>query len=277
MIGYNHAAHVTDHKLLVSEFNGWALGKLFIFVDEASWGGDKQGEGALKGLITEPKIAYQFKGVDQQMGDNFCRAGFASNEEWTIPATKDERRFMVLDVNDDKIGDVKYWDKLRDWLYKEGGKEKFMGWLMKREIKSRLNMAPKTKALADQVRHKVGSELGFIIHIIEEGKLEDHTIHKPFDIGSETLYYQYLEYHKKFGFGRPKPSTGFYKILMDHKFNHIMRKHRPRNKGKRTNSYEFNDLSECIDFVNSHGLADLDKTQILEDNDGDWMDTIENM
>jgi len=264
MIGYGHATHITDHKLLVSEFNGWAIGKLFIFVDEAVWGGDKQGEGALKGLITEGNISYQFKGVDQQIGHNFCRVGFASNEDWVVPATKDERRFMMMDVSDKYQGNTKYWDTLSDWLYKEGGAEKFLGYLMKRKIRSNLRNAPKTKALADQVRLKIGSEIGFIIHLIEESYIENHIINEPNTIASNTLYSMYREFHKEYGYGNPKTPSLFHKVLNDHNFHNIMGKRRMGTK-KRFYAYSFGSLHKCAEWINEQGIADLDLEYLEED------------
>jgi hypothetical protein len=36
----------------------------------------------------------------------------ASNADWVVPATADERRFFVLDVSEGRRGDRGYWDKL---------------------------------------------------------------------------------------------------------------------------------------------------------------------
>ncbi|HTQ99240.1 MAG TPA: bifunctional DNA primase/polymerase, partial [Candidatus Acidoferrum sp.] len=59
-----HGLQVFNSKHLVGQFNAHLRNCLLLYADEAFWAGDKQGESTLKGLITEPTIPIEQKGVD---------------------------------------------------------------------------------------------------------------------------------------------------------------------------------------------------------------------
>ena len=108
----DHALHITHSKHLVGHFNAHLVDALFLFLDEAFWAGDKQGEGTLKGLITERMLMIEPKGVDSFQMPNRLKLLMASNAEWVVPASADERRYFVLDVSDCRKGDKPYFIKL---------------------------------------------------------------------------------------------------------------------------------------------------------------------
>jgi hypothetical protein len=110
----NHSLHITNSKHLVGNFNAHLVDALFLFLDEAFWAGDKQGEGILKPLITEPTIMIEPKGIDSFQMPNRLAILMASNNDWVVPASADERRYFVLDVSDRRKGDVDYFRKLSD-------------------------------------------------------------------------------------------------------------------------------------------------------------------
>ena len=112
IIFHNHSLHVTNSKHLVGNFNAHLVDALFLFLDEAFWAGDKQGEGTLKGLITERTIMIEPKGVDPFQMPNRLKILIASNSDWVVPASADERRYFVLDVSDERKGDVAYFQAL---------------------------------------------------------------------------------------------------------------------------------------------------------------------
>ena len=85
---------------------------LFLFLDEAFWAGDKQGEGTLKALITESTLMIEPKGVDSFQMPNRLKILMASNNDWVVPASADERRYFVLDVPDTRKGDKAYFSAL---------------------------------------------------------------------------------------------------------------------------------------------------------------------
>jgi hypothetical protein len=101
-----HGVHISDRKHLVGGFNMHMAHCSLLFADEAFWPGDKQGEGALKRLITEPTLMIEPKGIDPFPVRNCLHPLIASNEAWVVPASGDERRYAVAEVSGARIGDV---------------------------------------------------------------------------------------------------------------------------------------------------------------------------
>jgi Family of unknown function (DUF5906) len=108
----HHAAQISNPAHFTGRFNGHLVDVLFLFVDEAFWAGDKAGEGTLKGLVTEPTIPIEPKFVNLFQTVNRLKILIASNADWVVPVTHDERRYFVLDVSDEKRGDREYFRKL---------------------------------------------------------------------------------------------------------------------------------------------------------------------
>jgi hypothetical protein len=94
-----HALHIFHQDHLTGKFNGHLRSCLFLFADEAYWAGDKKAESVLKGLITEPTLLIEQKGIDAIQWPNRLHVLMAANAEWVVPASYDERRFAVFDVS----------------------------------------------------------------------------------------------------------------------------------------------------------------------------------
>jgi len=101
----NHGLHISNVKHLVGNFNGHLNDVCFLFADEAFFSGDKQHEGVLKALVTEPTIMVERKGIDAVPQPNYLKIFMATNSDFAVPASKDERRYCVLDTANTYIGD----------------------------------------------------------------------------------------------------------------------------------------------------------------------------
>lgn len=145
----SHYMHLIDDAHLTSNFNAHLIDALLVFADEITWGGNKKTAGKLKGIVTERHIIAERKGVDAQSFRNLMRLIVASNEGWVIPAGVDSRRWYVTDVSEKYKGNMKYFDALRNEL-NNGGREALLYYLLNREIKSDLRIAPHTEALQEQ-------------------------------------------------------------------------------------------------------------------------------
>lgn len=95
-----HGKQVASGEQLTGRFNDHLMDCICLFVDEAFWAGNKQAEGVLKNLITEPVLTFEAKGLPLVQGPNLLHVVMASNEEWVVPATEDERRFAVFEVSE---------------------------------------------------------------------------------------------------------------------------------------------------------------------------------
>jgi Family of unknown function (DUF5906) len=95
-----HGMQITNQEHLVGRFNGHLRHCLFLFADEAFWAGDKRSESVLKGLITEPTLTIELKGIDAVQWPNRLHVAMAANADWVVPASAGERRYAVFKCAD---------------------------------------------------------------------------------------------------------------------------------------------------------------------------------
>jgi Family of unknown function (DUF5906) len=98
----------TRHEL-VGNFNAHLRDCVMLFADEAFFAGDRQHESVLKALITDPVLPIEGKHQNLVNVPNMLHVGIASNADWVVPATHDERRYFVLNASDARIDDRKYF------------------------------------------------------------------------------------------------------------------------------------------------------------------------
>jgi len=147
-----HALQITQAKHLIGNFNAHLRTCVFLFVDEAIWAGDKEGENVLKALITEPTIQIEKKHVDATVSRNRLHIMMASNNDWVVPAGNRERRYCVLQVNDLHIQDSAYFAAIDDQMLNQGGLSAMMYDLKHRELSAfNVRKFPWTDALDDQI------------------------------------------------------------------------------------------------------------------------------
>jgi len=99
IIGKKHQTQPTSKDEVFGNFNGYALDNtLLLYLDELSWGGDKDAQGKLFKLITEQEISLNKKFQDiKRENHTFFRMFFTSNSKWVVPEGMNGRRFLVLD------------------------------------------------------------------------------------------------------------------------------------------------------------------------------------
>ncbi len=167
----DHALQVTQSRHLTGNFNSHLLNVLFLFVDEAFWAGDRQGEGTLKALITEHQLMIEPKGVDPFQMPNRLKIMMSSNNDWVVPASEDERRYFVLDVSEARKGDRAYWDALHAAL-DNGERAAFLDYLLTLDLGGfSIRDVPHTKGLNRQKLQSLGSVERFWFDCLREGAI----------------------------------------------------------------------------------------------------------
>lgn len=158
---------LADSDSFTGKFNMHLSKALVVFLDEAVWGGDKKAEGKLKQLVTEPRVLFEPKGIDSISMRNFMNIIIASNEEWVVPATGDERRWFVLKPSEAFQKDTKYFGAIKKEQY-NGGAEAMMYDLLRYDYsKVDLRLAPQTEGLAEQVCVSMNSVEQFWLEVID--------------------------------------------------------------------------------------------------------------
>lgn len=252
-----HFLHLSDARHLTRNFNAHLRDACLVFADEAFYAGDKQHEGQLKRLVTEPPLMIEAKYANAVPVRNCLHLIVASNDAWVVPAGTDERRFFVLDVSPIKKGDYSYFESLEEEL-KNGGLAAMLHDLLSRDI-SQFNVraVPDSSGLSDQ---KIRSLRGFgawWYETLEEGNLagivgEDGPFSAPgqpwveaVKVNRDALYQDYLRFSKEHKEYRPEDKSQLGKFLR--KYVPGLTEERPRQLGtqRRERLYKLPPLSEC--------------------------------
>jgi hypothetical protein len=152
-----HGVHISNAKHLVGNFNAHLRDCVMLFCDEAFFAGDHAGEGVLKALITEPSLPIEGKYQNLVEVINMLHIFMSSNADWVIPAAIDERRFCVLDVADNRIGDRAYFAAIAAQM-ENGGLAALVYDMLARDISAfEVRDIPQTAALRTQKTLSLGS------------------------------------------------------------------------------------------------------------------------
>ena len=249
----NHFLHIISYSLLAGRFNSHFKDALLVFVDEGYWRGDKEAEGALKGLITEDYITIEAKHKDAFNIKNHANFIFASNSDWIVPASMEERRFFTIDVSDKRIGDRQYFKSLFEEM-ENGGREAMLYDLLRYDIRDYdLLTFPRSEALADQILHSMSSVIKFWFEQLRDGcfscrseKLQEQAMgYWPDSISCKTLYELYIDFAVTIG-ERERP--------IQRQFGKQLKDVCPGIKRKKFNRewhYYLPELSECRENFDS--------------------------
>lgn len=112
LYGTRHGVHFSQHRHLTGHFNSQFKDRMLVYADEVTWGGDVREEGALKGLITEPTMLIEYKGLEPFAVPCYFRMVIAGNKRWIVPAGIGSRRFCVLDVGEKRKEDREYFSRV---------------------------------------------------------------------------------------------------------------------------------------------------------------------
>ena len=110
-----HAKRIGDSHRMTGRFNRHLMDCVFLFADEAVRPTDKAAKNVMKGLITEPTIDIEPKGVDTFIQPNCLHVMIASNDHWflSMEPTGGERRYMVSEVSNNRKQDIDFFEGLR--------------------------------------------------------------------------------------------------------------------------------------------------------------------
>jgi Family of unknown function (DUF5906) len=128
-----HAFQVTTREHVIDKFNGHLQDCILFIVDEAYWGGDKRCVGRLQGMITEPTLSIERKGLDVIEVPNCLHVVMLAEPGWVIPAGRFERRYAAMEVGTTRRGDHGYFSALHRQIA-NGGTEAMFYELEKMEL-----------------------------------------------------------------------------------------------------------------------------------------------
>lgn len=166
-----HGTQISNPKHLVGNFNGHLADICFLFADEAFFSGDKSHEGVLKALITERFMTVERKGIDAIKQPNYLKIFMATNSDWAVPASRDERRYFVSDMGARK--DRAYYTELEAATKDKRVQSAFLHAMLTRDISNfHTGDIPESDALKDQRLHSLDSAGKWMVDSISAGGFE---------------------------------------------------------------------------------------------------------
>lgn len=169
-----HYLEVVNTRHFTGNFNMHQRYKVVIVLNEAVWGGDKTAESVMKASTTESTTIWESKGVNCKEGVNYFNLIVTSNNPFCVPLTQDNRRFFVLKVSDEKIGDFSYFNTLYNAMENEQEIEEFFHFLKNRRLPRGWRAAahlPITRASIDMfILNHTEAEMNWIISKAKEGE-----------------------------------------------------------------------------------------------------------
>jgi hypothetical protein len=215
-----HFQHFSEQDQFTGKFNS-QLGKaVFVFLDEALWGGNKSVAGKIKAMITEPTLQIEPKGIDRMQVPNRLSIVASSNEDWSVPLGIGDRRWAVFAVsnryaykNCDPAERKAYFKA----LYRQmgnGGQAAMLYDLLRRKVSADdIRDVPNTEAKAHLKSLNLAPTPMWVEMILDEGALADYPWTKEGLVIDRVLpfgdYLQFCAAHGK----RPDPAQKWWASL----------------------------------------------------------------
>jgi Family of unknown function (DUF5906) len=202
-----HYFVVDDPRYVTGQFNAHMATCLLLQADEAVWAGDKAAEGRLKGLITSRIQQIEARGHDPIRLKNYVRLVMTSNEDWVVPAGKDERRFAVFDIDPRCAQKHDYFRKMDEELI-NGGLSHLLADLMRFDL-STVNVwqIPKTDALLEQKIRSLASVESWWFERLMSGTTSRSSREWRREMPCRTLFGDYIAVSDKIGIKRKSEET----------------------------------------------------------------------
>lgn len=166
-----HGRHISSSQSLIGNFNSHLRDCSFLFADEALWPGDRSGEGSLKRLITEPSLSVEAKHHDAVEVPNMLHVMMASNENWIVPVSSGERRFVLFEVSPIFMQDETHFTPLYEEMA-NGGLGAMLFDLLNHNLEDfHPRQLPPDTGLLDQQRESLQPLDAWICELLESGRL----------------------------------------------------------------------------------------------------------
>lgn len=147
LIYEDYYLYSSDVNSIVGSFNGHLDGKLFVFLDEAIWGGDKKDKGNILSIVTESKMYINNKHEKAHNVKSYLRIFAASNSEYPIDIPKSDRRWFVPDMDERIAQNESYFNKISEIYKNKTAKSVFLTFLSKVDLNGfSITAIPKSKA-----------------------------------------------------------------------------------------------------------------------------------
>lgn len=165
----SYYVHASTMSQLTGRFNGHLKQCLFLHAEELEWDGSRTSDSTLKTLITASTMSFEDKGVRPIQAKSFTRVYATSNADWVVPASDDERRYLVLEASDERARDLAWFGPIRAEMDGEGPAA-LRAYLSAIDLTGfEVRDVPSTAALSEQKMQSLGSFERWWLQTIEDG------------------------------------------------------------------------------------------------------------
>ena len=159
----------SDPEHIFGRFTSHLQNTLLVVGEEMSWGGDRNIASKMKDLITSQFITVEKKGIDIITAKKYFRIILIDNDDWVVNASKDERRWLVLEVNPQKAKNDAYFSLLvKNRLIIPDAAKQVFDVLSAIEHSIAMTKAVETKGLANQKLFSISSIEKWWIDVLME-------------------------------------------------------------------------------------------------------------
>jgi Family of unknown function (DUF5906) len=262
-----HFRHVAHGEHLTGRFNAVLAETCAVFLDEALWAGDRQGEQILKALITEDTFQLERKNYDPIPVKNRLRVMIASNNQWIVPVGTRGRRYAVFDVSD-KYADEKsrehkaYWEPLQVQFGDDApddGRAAMLYDLLHMDLSNfNVRVVPESAAKTEQKLLSLRGAKLWLYQVLQDGAIGyDRWQETGLTVSKDHAYGSYEEFSKQRREWQPEIKDVWSKNIHAALGQNVKDK-RLTNDNGRVYSFQFAPLADCRRQFASHlGAPDL--------------------
>ena len=240
-----HGMLVKDPRHVVGNFNAHLRDLIFLEAGEAMFAGDRRDGDRLKALVTDEVIAIEKKGVNAYQAPSRLHILMTTNADWAVPAGPESRRYLVLDVSQERIRDHSYWDRLWAAAHDDGVVGAMLRDLLMMDLSEfNVRKVPVTNALLDQRARSATGVVAWALDLAEREEFIDgdgDVIPWTDFISTTALYGDYVRWAKARRFESTLATNLFGKDLQE-KLGLVQR--RPREGAVRPRGYVVGTLQE---------------------------------
>jgi hypothetical protein len=167
-----HAVHFFRQNALTARFNSQLACCAFLFDDESTFSGDLAAASQMKGLITEPTLDIERKGIDVITLPNSLKILKATNNAWAAPVEANDRRYAIIESSDAFANNQKYFRPIIRELA-QGGRSAMLHDLLNFDLKGwhpRSDL-PANPAKAEQQILSLPAEQQWLLGLLTEGAI----------------------------------------------------------------------------------------------------------
>ncbi len=186
-----YSATIDNTEQLTNRFDGDWKSSILVAVEEACFAGDRRSGvwGKMKSMITDTETSVERKNYDRYKTVSMLHFIISGNDAHIVPKERGDRRYLVLECNDNRLQDTDFFSRLFGEM-ENGGAKKLID-----EAKSHAEEAlcfpfhrmPITTIGVQNVRESADFVLQWLIEQIESFAGDDDSIFTPLSNGDIAI------------------------------------------------------------------------------------------